>query len=70
VDRNLSVNNWVYKRLKHEMGIGLIFCASEAQQRQVICLILNIGLSSHIVETAAEVSGGMKMSYKQPIFGP
>jgi hypothetical protein len=70
VDRDLSVNIWVYKRLKHEMGIGLIFCASEARQRRVIRLILDIGLSSHIVETAADVNGGMKMSFKQPIFGP
>jgi hypothetical protein len=70
VDRNLSVNNWVYKRLRHEMGIGLIFCASEACQRRFICLILDNGLSSHIVETAADVSGGMKISFKQPIFGP
>jgi hypothetical protein len=70
VDHDLLVNNWVYKRLRHEMGIRLIFCASEALQRRVIRLILDIGLSSHIVETVADVSGGMKMSFKQPIFGP
>jgi hypothetical protein len=70
VDRNLSVNNLVYKRLRQKMGIGLIFCASEARQRRVIRLILDIGLSSHIVKTAADVSGVMKMSFKQPILGP
>jgi hypothetical protein len=70
VDRNLSMNNWVYKRLRQKMVIGLIFCASEALQRRVIRLILDIGLSSHIVKTAADVSGGMKISFKQPILGP
>jgi hypothetical protein len=70
VDKDLSVNQWVYKRLRLEAGIGLIFCALEARQKRVIRLILDIGLGSQIVESEVDIDGCMKMSFGKPVFGP
>jgi hypothetical protein len=70
VTKDLSVNQWVYKRLRLEADIGLIFCASEARQKTVIRLILDIGLGSHIDESEVDIDDGMKMSFRKPVFGP
>jgi hypothetical protein len=63
-DKDLSVKNWAFHREKY---IGLIFCTLEARQKRVIEHMITNDLGGHVVESASDLTDGMKMSFKMPV---